>query len=99
MITARLKSSYLDVTVEDGLGESLERGTLVHCDAGLGVEQRDSRRVPGQGSGVRVTEDLEVVVDSVSNHHLPTEQLQDLQTQKSSADVPKTFAPYFPRTI
>lgn len=53
----------------------------MHGDAGLGVEQRDSRRVPGQGSGVRVTEDLEVVVDGVANHHLPTEQLQDLQTQ------------------
>lgn len=87
-----MNSSYLDVTVEDGLGESLERGTLVHGDAGLGVEQRDSRRVPGQGSGVRVTEDLEVVVDGVANHHLPTEQLQDLQTQKRSAHVPKRFA-------
>lgn len=59
----------------------------MHRDAGLGVEQRDSRRVPGQGSGVRVTEDLEVIVDSVTNHHLPIEQLQDLQTQKSSAHV------------
>lgn len=64
----------LDVSVEDGLGESLQRGTLVHAKAGLQVEQRDSRRVSGQGTGVIVTEDLEVIVDGVANQHLPSEQ-------------------------
>lgn len=77
-------SSYLDVTVEDGLGESLQRGTLVHGEAGLQVEQRDARRVSGQGCGVRVTEDLEVIVYGVADHHLPHEQPQYLPTEKTS---------------
>lgn len=68
----------LDVSVEDGLGESLQRGALVRGEAGLLVEQRDSRRVSGQGAGVRVTEDLEVIVDGVANHHLSHEQPQYL---------------------
>lgn len=45
---------YLDVAVEDGLGESLQRRTLVGGETGLQVEQRDTRRVSGQGGGVTV---------------------------------------------
>lgn len=70
--------SSLDVSVEDGLGEPLQRGALVLGETSLLVEQRDSRRVSGQGAGVSVTEDLEVIVDSVANHHLPHEQPQYL---------------------
>lgn len=68
----------LDVSVQDGLGESLQGGALVPFEAGFLVEQRDSSRVSGHGGWVTVTEDLEVVVDGVAYHHLPHEQLQDL---------------------
>lgn len=75
--------SYLDVTVENGFGESLQRGALVVSEAGLLVEQRDPGRVSGQGGGVSVTEGLEVVVDGVADHHLPHQQLQYLQTHNT----------------
>lgn len=68
----------LDVSVEDGLGESLQGGALVPFEAGSLVKQRDSSRVSGHGGRVGVAEDLEVVMDGVAYHHLPHEQLQDL---------------------
>lgn len=74
---------YLDVTVEDGLGESLQGRALGQSQAGLHVEERASRCVSGPGCGVGVTQDLEVVVDRVANHHLPDEQLQDLPKGKT----------------
>lgn len=64
----------LDVSVEDGLGESLQRGHLVGGEAGPLVEERDAGRVSGQHPGVRVAQHLEVVVDGVSDHHLAHQQ-------------------------
>lgn len=76
-------SVYLDVTVEDGLGEPLQGRTLILSQAGLPVQMRNSGCVSGQGRGVGVPEGLEVVVDRMTNYHFPHEQLQDLSTEKS----------------
>lgn len=76
-------SVYLDVTVEDGLGEPLQGGTLILSQAGLPVQMRNSGCVSGQGHRVGVPEGLEVVVDCMTNYHFPHEQLQNLSTEKS----------------
>lgn len=82
-----LHKVYLDITVEDKLGESLQGRTFCRSQAGLRVEQRDFRRVSDQGCGVGVTEDFAVIVDGVANHHLPHEELQDLQTEKTFTHI------------
>lgn len=78
----RKQTAHLDVAVEDGLGESLQRGALGHGEAGPLVEEGDPRRVSGQRGRVRVAEDVEVVVDGVADHHLPHEQPQNLLTER-----------------
>lgn len=87
-------SSHLDVSVENSFGESFQRGALVSLEAGALVEQRDSRRVSGHGARVRVTEDFEVVVDGVADHHLPREQLQDLTGKENITENAQTVTLY-----
>lgn len=88
---------YLDVTVEDGLGESLQGGALILSQAGLHVQMRNSGCVSGQGRRVGVTKGLEVVVDRMTNYHFPHEQLQDLSTEVinllNSRGLHRTFTP------
>lgn len=74
-----LRTRYLDVPVEQLLGEMLQRHGGILRAVGLAVEGRDVGGVTGEGLGVDVLEGLEVVVDSMPHHDLPCEYLQDLK--------------------
>lgn len=74
-----LQTRYLDVPVQQLLGEMLQRHGGILRAVGLAVEGGDVGGVAGEGLGVDVLEGLEVVVDSMPHHDLPCEYLQDLK--------------------
>lgn len=73
-------SHYLDVPVQQLLGEALQGHGGVLRAVGLPVEEGDVGGVTGERLGVAVLKGFEVVVDGVSHHNLPCEYLQDLET-------------------
>lgn len=72
------RCGYLDVAVQQLLGEALQRGSLVLGEASTAVQERDLSCVPCCHLGVEVLEGFEVIVDGMAHHHLPCQQLQDL---------------------
>lgn len=77
-----LGSRYLDVPVQKLLGESLQGHGGILRAVGLPVEGWDVGGVTGEGLGVEVLEGFEVVVDGVSHHDLPREDLQNLKQEQ-----------------
>ena len=70
---------YLDVPVQQFLGEMLQRHGSILWAVGLPVERGDVGGVTGERLGVKVLKGFEVIVDGMSHHYLPCEYLQDLK--------------------
>ena len=70
---------YLDVPVQQLLGETLQRHGGILWAVSLTVEEGDMRGVSGEGLGMNVLKGFEVVVDGMPHHYLPCENLQDLK--------------------
>lgn len=84
---------YLDVLVQQLLGEALEGDGDVFGEAALTVQQRDFGCVPGERFGVEILERLEVVVDGMADHDLPGEDAQDLKGGEDERGVSDTRQP------